>query len=71
LDIEDSILLPLQYKLINELLNIYNIYINTITTKQIDFMQNLIINFDYNQNNYFYLPTENINTICTIKIYYR
>ena len=31
-DIEDYILLPSQYKLINELLNIYNININTMTT---------------------------------------
>ena len=66
-DIEDSILLPLQYKHINELLNIYNININTISTKQIDFMQNLINNFNYNQNNDFYLPIADINTINTIK----
>ena len=56
LDIGDSILLPSQYKLINELLNIYDININTITTKQIDFMKNLINNFNYNKNNDFYLP---------------
>ena len=66
-DIEDSILLPLQFKHINELLNIYNININTISTKQIDFMQNLINNFNYNQNNDFYLPITNTNTINTIK----
>jgi hypothetical protein len=67
LDIGDSILLPLQFKLINELLNIYNININTMTTKQMDFMQNLINNFNYNKNNNFYLPITNINTINTIK----
>ena len=67
-DIGDSILLPSQYKLINELLNIYDININTITTKQIDFMKNLINNFNYNKNNDFYLPITNINTINTIKI---
>ena len=67
LDIGDSILLPSQYKLINELLNIYDININTITTKQIDFMKNLINNFNYNQNNDFYSPITNINTINTIK----
>ena len=67
LDIGDSILLPSQYKLINELLIIYNININTMTTKQIDFMKNLINNFDYNQNNDFYLPITNINIINTIK----
>ena len=68
LDIGDSILLPSQYKLINELLIIYNININTMTTKQIDFMKNLINNFNYNQNNYFYSPISNINIINTIKI---
>jgi len=67
LDIGDSILLPSQYKLINELLIIYNININTMTTKQIDFMKNLINNFNYNQNNDFYLPITNINTINTIR----
>ena len=67
LDIGDSILLPLQFKLINELLNIYDININTITTKQIDFMKNLINNFNYNKNNDFYLPITNMNTINTIK----
>ena len=67
LDIGDSILLPSQYKLINELLNIYDININTITTKQIDFMKNLINNFNYNKNNDFYLQITNINTINTIK----
>ena len=67
LDIGDSILLPSQYKLINDLLNIYDININTITTKQIDFMKNLINNFDYNQNNDFYLHITNINIINTIK----
>ena len=67
LDIGDSILLPSQYNLINELLIIYNININTMTTKQIDFMKNLINNFDYNQNNDFYSPISNINTINTIK----
>ena len=67
LDIGDSILLPSQYKLINELLNIYDININTITTKQIDFMKNLINNFNYNQNNDFYSPITNINIINTIK----
>ena len=67
LDIDDSILLPSQYKHINELLNIYNININTISTKQINFMQNLINNFNFNQNNNFYLPITNINTINTIK----
>jgi len=66
-DIEDSILLPLQYKHINELLNIYNININTISSKQINFMQNLINNFNFNQNNDFYLPITNTNTINTIK----
>ena len=66
-DIGDSILLPSQYKLINDLLNIYDININTITTKQIDFMKNLINNFDYNQNNDFYSPITNINIINTIK----
>ena len=66
-DIDDSILLPSQYKHINELLNIYNININTISTKQIDFIQNLINNFNYNQNNDFYLPITNTNTINTIK----
>ena len=66
-DIEDHILLPSQYKLINELLIIYNININTMTTKQIDFMKNLINNFDYNQNNDFYLHITNINIINTIK----
>ena len=30
-------------------------------------MQNLINNFNYNQNNDFYLPITNINTINTIK----
>ena len=67
LDIGDSILLQSQYKLINDLLNIYDININTITTKQIDFMKNLSNNFNYNQNNDFYLPITNINTINTIK----
>jgi len=67
LDIGDSILLPSQYNLINELLIIYNININTLTTKQIDFMKNLINNFNYNQNNYFYSPITNINIINTIK----
>ena len=67
LDIGDSILLPSQYKLINELLIIYNININILTTKQIDFMKNLINNFNYNQNNDFYSPIININTINTIK----
>jgi len=67
LDIGDSILLPSQYKLINELLIIYNININTMTTKQIDFMKNLINNFNYNQNNDFYLHITNINIINTIK----
>jgi len=67
LDIGDSILLPSQYNLINELLIIYNININTITTKQIDFMKNLINNFNYNQNNDFYLHITNINIINTIK----
>ena len=67
LDIGDSILLPSQYNLINELLIIYNININTMTTKQIDFMKNLINNFDYNQNNDFYLHITNINIINTIK----
>ena len=67
LDIGDSILLPSQYKLINELLIIYNININTMTTKQIDFMKNLINNFNYNQNNDFYLPITNINIINKIK----
>ena len=66
-DIEDHILLSSQYKLINELLIIYNININTMTTKQIDFMKNLINNFDYNQNNDFYLHITNINIINTIK----
>jgi hypothetical protein len=66
-DIGDSILLPSQYKLINELLIIYNININTMTTKQIDFMKNLINNFNYNQNNDFYLPITNINIINKIK----
>ena len=67
LDIGDSILLQSQYKLINELLIIYNININTMTTKQIDFMKNLINNFNYNQNNDFYLPITNINIINKIK----
>jgi len=66
-DIEDHILLSSQYKLINELLIIYNININTMTTKQIDFMKNLINNFDYNQSNDFYLHITNINIINTIK----
>ena len=67
LDIGDSILLQSQYKLINELLIIYNININTMTTKQIDFIKNLINNFDYNQNNDFYSPITNINIINKIK----
>ena len=66
-DIEDHILLSSQYKLINDLLNIYDININTITTKRIDFMKNLINNFNYNQNNDFYSPITNINIINTIK----